>query len=264
MNAIKWMGTIAWVSWIVLVSTDATAQPPEAATLKIYHLKHMDAKILMDVLSMVTHDPNQSELRATLDPRQNAVIVSTSEGGHQAILQIVKQMDVVPEEQLSAATALNSQLVITLLIEGQGVAVELPSPHPAAMTMLAEVAGEMPHLPRFQKPVVAGHTIVTIGSGADWPAASDRQAPPSKVFETTSSSGDNFCQLLVSGQVAQLGGNPSRFALDGQVRIEFQATPEERYRGEFRTQANLVRMSPVIFGFTEIQGIRCLLIVEMH
>ncbi|HMP79452.1 MAG TPA: secretin N-terminal domain-containing protein [Pirellulaceae bacterium] len=227
--------------------------------VRVFFLKSADASLTYDVVSGVLTRDQQSDVRMSIDPRNNAIVVSATPEVLDRIQEIINQIDIpaVAETKPEIRTA---QLSVVVLVDAADEIMAELLPIPGAGTtqqdLLTNLA-DLQRIPSFKRPRVAGAVLTRISVGGDQPGHLDGS------FSNESSSRDGICELQTAGQLRIDSSSTDGFIFQGSIELLIRPNLEDAYQTEIQTRAALTRGRPVVLGFTSLQGIPCVIVVEV-
>jgi hypothetical protein len=249
------MNTIMKSSWIILAllflfSPNVLGQNPEEK-IRVFQLKEAYAADVGDILQSLI--PKDSDVTFSIDQRTNSLIIlCDDEDGLNALGSLLSKLDVPAKEQ-NKLEAQMVALTVTTVIEGvdDNMAQLLAAP-PDRVVKIIEEIGKNSLAPRFKNPLV-GSTFMTqvmadLGRGG--------------AFQGKSSSRQGFCHLEVQGTITRQDAD--QFAIRGDIQVVLMPSNDESFSTRMSTTIALTKQHPVVMGLTSIDGVQCLVIVEIR
>jgi hypothetical protein len=219
--------------------------------IKVFILKNTEARNALDVVEGLVHGA-ESGLRVVVDERTNSLIVAAD-----TMHKLDEFQDLL--NQIDVATKLHEEktqmleITLTMVMEGNDEIMDksLAAPSEKVVELIKEL-GSNPYLPTFKNPRVGGTIMNRV-------MVDETQ---SQQFQGSSSSKESLCQLLFSGRASVLDSD--RFIFDGKISINLKPSGDQLYSSQMATRVTVNKKHPVILGLTSIEGVNCLLIVEIR
>lgn len=230
----------------------------EISKLATFRLRHADSREVAPTIERL-YASQDSGIRIAVDQRSNLLIVTADDPAKLDVFRaLVNEIDVAASEP-EKTEAKMLELTAMLVIEGgRDIMQEIPAPSNQVLNIITEME-KNPYLPVFEDPrvgsvlmnrVMLSHEVKTKGANAVG------------IVHGTSSSRGGLCELQLSGKVSEIGSGQYRLETDISLRLKTKL--DEAYSSKISTEVAITKEHPVILGLTSIDGVNCLVIVEVR